>query len=110
MMIGILIALLSGTLMSVQGVFNTEVTKTSGIWVASGFVQLTALIVCVVAWFCTGREPVAANCAGTTQIYVAWWRVWRIYYLYGNQKYGSAWSCKSGDADCYCAVDYRVCH
>lgn len=60
MMIGILIALLSGTLMSVQGVFNTEVTKTSGIWVASGFVQLTALIVCVVAWFCTGREPVAA--------------------------------------------------
>lgn len=57
-MIGILIALLSGTLMSVQGVFNTEVTKTSGIWVASGFVQLTALLVCIAAWLCTGREPV----------------------------------------------------
>ncbi len=59
-MMGILIALLSGALMSIQGVFNTEVTKHSGIWVAAGFVQLTALFVCIVAWFCTGREPVAA--------------------------------------------------
>lgn len=57
-MTGILIALLSGALMSIQGVFNTEVTKTSGIWVAAGFVQLTALLVCVAAWLFTGREPV----------------------------------------------------
>ncbi len=57
-MTGFLIALLSGALMSIQGVFNTEVTKTSGIWVAAGFVQLTALFVCVAAWFFTGRESV----------------------------------------------------
>ena len=31
-MIGIFIALLSGALMSVQGVFNTQVTKSTGIW------------------------------------------------------------------------------
>ena len=30
-MTGFLIALLSGALMSVQGVFNTQVTKTTGI-------------------------------------------------------------------------------
>lgn len=54
-MIGFLIALLSGALMSVQGVFNTQVTKASGIWAASAFVQFTALLVCLGAWFLTDR-------------------------------------------------------
>lgn len=59
-MIGFLIALLSGALMSVQGVFNTQVTKTTGMWVSNGWVQLTAFAVCVVAWFVTGRDSIAA--------------------------------------------------
>lgn len=54
-MVGFFIALLSGALMSIQGVFNTQVTKSSGIWVASAFVQFTALVVCLVAWLCTDR-------------------------------------------------------
>ena len=54
-MVGFLIALLSGALMSIQGVFNTQVTKASGIWAASAFVQLTALIVCMGAWLITER-------------------------------------------------------
>lgn len=54
-MIGFFIALLSGALMSVQGVFNTQVTKDSSIWVANVFVQLTALLVCLAAWLCTDR-------------------------------------------------------
>ncbi len=54
-MIGFLIALISGALMSVQGVFNTQVTKASGIWAASAFVQFTALLVCLGAWLCTER-------------------------------------------------------
>ena len=54
-MIGFLIALLSGALMSIQGVFNTQVTKNSGIWTASAFVQFTALLVCLGAWLCTER-------------------------------------------------------
>lgn len=53
---GFMIALISGTLMSVQGVFNTNVTKQTSIWVASAFVQLTALLVCLIAWVVTGRE------------------------------------------------------
>lgn len=56
---GILIALLSGLLMSIQGVFNTGVTKQTGIWVSAGFVQLTALIVCVVAYFVSGKEKIS---------------------------------------------------
>lgn len=59
-MIGFFIALLSGALMSVQGVFNTQVTKTTGMWVSNGWVQLTAFAVCVVAWFVTGRDSIAA--------------------------------------------------
>lgn len=54
-MIGFLIALISGALMSVQGVFNTQVTKSSGIWTASAFVQFTALLVCLGAWVLTER-------------------------------------------------------
>lgn len=54
-MVGFFIALLSGALMSIQGVFNTQVTKSSGIWVANAFVQFTALIVCLIAWLCSDR-------------------------------------------------------
>ncbi len=54
-MFGILIALLSGALMSVQGVFNTEVTKQTSLWVSSAFVQFTALLVCLLAWLVTDR-------------------------------------------------------
>lgn len=54
-MIGFLIALLSGALMSVQGVFNTQVTKTTGMWVSNAWVQLTAFLVCAAAWFLQGE-------------------------------------------------------
>ncbi|MCI8724655.1 MAG: DMT family transporter [Hungatella sp.] len=55
---GILIALISGALMSIQGVFNTEVTKQTSIWVSSGWVQLTAFLTCLILWFFTGRQEV----------------------------------------------------
>ena len=57
-MSGWLIAIISGALMSIQGVFNTEVTKTSGIWVSGGWVQLTAFFTCLAAWLFTGREHI----------------------------------------------------
>lgn len=59
-MTGFLIALLSGALMSIQGVFNTQVTKTTGVWVSNGWVQLSAFAVCLAVWFFTGRDSVAA--------------------------------------------------
>lgn len=60
-MLGILLSILSGALMSIQGVFNTGVTKQSSIWVASGFVQFSALMVCVAAWFFTGRQGTVSS-------------------------------------------------
>ena len=59
-MTGFIIALLSGALMSVQGVFNTQVTKTTGVWVSNGWVQFSALMVCLAVWFFTGRDSIAA--------------------------------------------------
>lgn len=53
---GMVISVISGILMSVQGVFNSEVTKQTGIWIAAAFVQITAFVVCIVAWFVTGRK------------------------------------------------------
>lgn len=55
-MIGIFIALISGALMSVQGVFNTEVTKASSVWVSASWVQLSALVTCLAAWSVKERE------------------------------------------------------
>lgn len=57
---GILIALLSGALMSIQGVFNTEVTKQTSLWVSTGWVQFSAFLVCAAAWLFTGRQSVGA--------------------------------------------------
>ena len=58
-MAGFFIALLSGALMSVQGVFNTKVTETTGMWVSNAWVQLTAFAICVIAWFFTGRDKIS---------------------------------------------------
>lgn len=52
---GFIIAMVSGALMSIQGVFNSDVTKSSGIWTASAFVQFTAMVTCLVMWFATEK-------------------------------------------------------
>ena len=66
---GFLSALISGALMSIQGVFNTNVTKQTSLWVSTGWVQfsaflvwvqLSAFAVCVAAWLFTGRESIGA--------------------------------------------------
>ena len=52
-MVGWIVALISGVLMSIQGVLNTEVTKQTSL-------QLSALIVCITAWFIRDRSSVTA--------------------------------------------------
>ena len=59
-MTGFIIALISGALMSVQGVFNTQVTKTAGMWVSNMWVQFSAFIVCLIVWFFAGRDSVGS--------------------------------------------------
>ena len=57
---GFLVALISGALMSIQGVFNTEMTKQTSLWVSTGWVQVSAFLVCALAWIFTGRDSVGA--------------------------------------------------
>ena len=59
-MVGWIVALISGVLMSIQGVLNTEVTKQTSLWVSTGWVQLSALIVCITAWLIRDRSSVPA--------------------------------------------------
>lgn len=53
---GYIIALISGALMSIQGVFNTEVTKNTSMWVCNCFVQFTALLAGLAVWVATDRS------------------------------------------------------
>lgn len=67
---GILVAAISGALMSIQGVFNAEVTKQSSIWLSASFVQISAFVVCVAAWFITGREGTVGSLWQVTPKYM----------------------------------------
>lgn len=57
---GFFVALLSGALMSIQGIFNTEVTKQTSLWISTGWVQFSAFLVCVAAWLFNGREKISS--------------------------------------------------
>jgi transporter family-2 protein len=48
---GIVIALVSGALMSLQGIFNTEVTKQTSIWVSAGWVHCSDYLHSVLVFF-----------------------------------------------------------
>ncbi len=59
-MIGWIVALISGALMSIQGVLNTEVTKQTSLWVSTGWVQFSAFLVCAAAWLLRDRSSIGA--------------------------------------------------
>lgn len=56
---GWIIALVSGALMSVQGVFNTGVTKQTSTWLASAWVAFSGFIVAFLLWLIFERNDAA---------------------------------------------------
>ena len=54
-----IIALISGALMSIQGVLNTQLTKQTSVWVSNSWVQFSALIICLGAWAVMDRKSFA---------------------------------------------------
>ncbi|MDD7209791.1 MAG: DMT family transporter [Lachnospiraceae bacterium] len=50
-MFGWIAAIISGTLMSIQGVFNTEATKQTGAWLTNSFVQISGFFLCFLIWY-----------------------------------------------------------
>lgn len=63
---GWLIAIISGALMSVQGVFNTGVTKQTSTWLASAWVALSGFVLAFCLWFIFERND--ASIMTLTQI------------------------------------------
>lgn len=47
---GLIIALVSGALMSIQGVFNTGVTKQTSTWLAAAWVAFSSFVVAFAFW------------------------------------------------------------
>ena len=54
-----IIAVLSGAVMSIQGVWNTGLTKQTSLWLANAFVQFSAFVVCFLIWLFADRTNVA---------------------------------------------------
>ena len=107
-MTGFLIALLSGALMSVQGVFNTQVTKTTGMWVSNGWVQFSAFLLCAVAWLIAGRDSVGALWKVEPR-YAAWRCDRGRDHMDCDQEYGVAGTGESSTSDRDIAVDRSIC-
>ena len=107
---GFIVALISGALMSIQGVFNTEVTKQTSLWVSTGWVQLSAFAVCVLAWLFTGRESVAALWQVDNKYTLLGGVIGAFYYHYSNPEYGSPWTCQGSNADRYFAAGSCLCN
>ena len=102
---GFLSALISGALMSIQGVFNTNVTKQTSLWVSTGWVQFSAFLVCVAAWFFTGRESIGM----LWQVEAKYNLLGLSYRIAGDFRCGkSRFSVEKvvGNADLYCRCGY----
>lgn len=53
---GLLIAIISGALMSVQGVFNTGVTKQTSNWLTTAWVAFSGFVLAFILWFIFERD------------------------------------------------------
>ncbi|WP_312698778.1 DMT family transporter [Sedimentibacter sp.] len=69
-MFGILLAMLAGLLMSVQGVFNTRVMDSSNMWATNSWVHLTAFATSIIIWFFTGRESLFSVFSVSNKLYL----------------------------------------
>ena len=79
---GMITALVSGALMSIQGVFNSAVMKQTSMWVSAGWVQISAFVVCLLMWLFTGRGAVSDR----TAVYADRRRDRGIYHVHGHQE------------------------
>ena len=91
-MAGFLIAIISGALMTLQGAFNTNVTKASSVWVTAMFVQLTALASCAIMWLIVGRPDIMKLFKVDNKITLLGGDRC-IYNIYSYKKYKWSWNC-----------------
>lgn len=95
-MVGFFIAVLSGILMSVQGVFNTQVTKQSSLWTTSCFCTAYSTLGLCSGMAFYGSEQSAEGTCGKAFLPAARRRDRCVYHLYGRCQHGKAGTCKGG--------------
>ena len=83
---GMITALVSGALMSIQGVFNSAVMKQTSMWVSAGWVQISAFVVCLLMWLFTGRGAVSELWQLEHAVYADRRRDRGIYHVHGHQE------------------------
>lgn len=99
-MVGWIVALISGALMSIQGVMNTEVTKQTSLW---GQYRL-GTAVCTDRLYCSLAHQRQEQCDGfdgcQSEIYASWRCDRCIYHPHGDRQYEPVGPGQSGTADC----------
>ena len=99
-MTGVIIALVSGILMSVQGVFNTQVTKQTSLWVSAGWVYRGMVFYRKAGGH--GTVP------GNAQVCAAWRSDRSRDHHYCNPEHEQSGTGAVGDADCDRTADRRM--
>ena len=56
MIISIILAIVSGVSMTIQGVFNTSLNKQTNLWFANMYIQISAFIVCLIMYLVTNSK------------------------------------------------------
>lgn len=69
-MLGILIALLAGLLMSVQGVFNTRVMDSSNMWATNSWIHISAFITSIILWMFSGKGDLFSVFSVSNKLYL----------------------------------------
>ena len=86
--------------MSIQGVFNTQVTKTTGMWVGNGWVQFTAFAVCLAMWLFYRKRSGFTAYGSTAEIYAVRRCDRRRDHMDGYKKYRSVRACAFSSSHC----------
>ena len=86
--------------MSIQGVFNTQVTKTTGMWVGNGWVQFTAFAVCLAMWVFYRKRSGFTAYGSTAEIYAVRRCDRRRDHMDGYKKYRSVRACAFSSSHC----------
>ena len=59
-MIGIIMSIIAGAIMSIQGVFNTRLSEKTGLFESNVIVQATAFLAALIIWWIWGKGNIKA--------------------------------------------------
>ena len=67
---GIILALIAGLVMALQGIFNTRLMEVSSTWAANMVTHAMGLVVCVLIWLLSGRTDIRPIFTDARKVYL----------------------------------------